>query len=322
MAENESLKNEAKGTLPLLADNLIHTPETIIFSAEETALYPYGSITLHWDAGNAVDVQINGYGPVQAKGSLTLPVKPFMKGMYSNITIRGRAGESGREIKTVLTFKNLIYSEISVKLKHKDTYEYRAGSPMPENNREYAFDPRVYAGFWRRGLAYCIDLVIWFLTGLTVAIVYTRAMRNYGSELVLIGFVLGIAFCVLYKILFEHLFGASIGKLVTGIRVADSDTLYPKLTFRQAFLRNFPIIIIFGLFGYIMNIIIQSEGQAARTPLMSTVSCLIELWFLVDIIFFAKNRDSRSLHDLLGKTAVINRYYAHNPAIDYLEEIR
>jgi uncharacterized RDD family membrane protein YckC len=122
----------------------------------------------------------------------------------------------------------------------------------------------VGAGFWIRALARIIDLFfLTILAGLTgffcgiLLVVLERAgqvaagWQEQVAGITLSGFVLGILGDVMYHTLTEGIYGASVGKLVCGLRVVRVDGKPCDLM--GATIRNWAYLLdsfFFGLIGY------------------------------------------------------------------------
>src|SRR5687767_2288626 len=108
----------------------------------------------------------------------------------------------------------------------------------------------VYAGIGRRALATVVDGLIWIV--LLYVVVYATGDRTLG-QLGLGGNALWLGLGLLYYILMEALLGATLGKLLFGMRVVKADG--SRLDWGSALVRNL-LRVVDGLFAYLVGAIL------------------------------------------------------------------
>lgn len=181
--------------------------------------------------------------------------------------------------------------------------------PLIEANR----DTVKYGGFWKRLAAMLIDGVI--LTPVTLGITYFNIINWKNPAIFIVVSLAGMA----YKPVMECLYGATLGKMVLKLTVVNSDlemagvgtillrnslTLVPSIL---TLVMTLPVYFHadFGSVSGFMEYTTFTQGHTSA-QLVSTLSGLIAI---VDgIVMMADNR-SRSLHDKIADTLVIDRSY-------------
>lgn len=142
-----------------------------------------------------------------------------------------------------------------------------------ETQRSYEADK--FAGFLKRVIAFLIDAMF---IGLIIGLFYVLDVTNKidlnltnDSYLIIFSVIL-----ILYKIILEGAFSATLGKMFVGIKIVNNDAEEGRIAFATASLRNFAVIldILTVFIGYLL-------------------------------ILFTKNRVA--LHDMVAKTIVINK---------------
>ncbi len=134
-------------------------------------------------------------------------------------------------------------------------------------------DPRV-AGFWIRATARAIDAAVAFLLGVVAVImalivltirrqpgglnVWTQQMGGVSA----VGFLVSAFASVLYQAASEFVGGASLGKLVCGLRVVSED--FTPVSFRGAFVRSCAFIVDSLVFGYVGYRSMKASSLAQR----------------------------------------------------------
>jgi uncharacterized RDD family membrane protein YckC len=166
-----------------------------------------------------------------------------------------------------------------------------------------------YAGFWNRFGALLIDGLV--LAPVTVGISYFNAVNWKSVELLVLLSLVGI----IYKPIMEFKYGATLGKMSMRMKVVNLEYGQPSLT--EVLLRN-----VFHLFGSFFTLIFtifvflepefeNVDGFFAYTTFISTFAALQSvtringLISIIDGIMLIADKQSRSLHDRIGKTYVI-----------------
>jgi uncharacterized RDD family membrane protein YckC len=166
-----------------------------------------------------------------------------------------------------------------------------------------------YAGFWNRFGALIIDGLV--LAPVTIGITYFNATNWKSVEMLILLSLVGI----IYKPLMEFRFGATLGKMAMRMKVVNLDYEAPSL--QEVMLRN-----IFHLLGSIFTLIFTIsvyldpqfeyvDGFGAYSAfvnsfmILQVISWVNGLISIVDGIVLIADKESRSLHDRIGKTYVI-----------------
>jgi uncharacterized RDD family membrane protein YckC len=162
------------------------------------------------------------------------------------------------------------------------------------------------ARFWPRFLASCVDGLL--LLGLEYLIGWYNPSFNE-SSLHISSFIY-----LLYKPMLEYLFGATLGKMVFGMKVVDYAGNPPN--FSSILLRNILGIssslleILSGIFWF-QNFFTSNPltFDALQIPFRSlTLSGLaISLLTIVDVTVFVFNNKNQALHDIIAKTLVVKK---------------
>ena len=109
-----------------------------------------------------------------------------------------------------------------------------------------------------------------------------------------------------YGIIFHTYFGQTIGKMIMKVRVFDNEG--DPITFRHAFFREFPYILI--TLGFLISDIFQIitigiDENFRNSYLFWTAFWVLSLWTLAEIIVVFSNEKRRALHDYIAGTVVI-----------------
>lgn len=175
--------------------------------------------------------------------------------------------------------------------------------------RNYRASPHEkYTTFWPRFWAPSIDQVILWAPTMLVPYALYRLLNIEGTTLRIL---YGSIYCIhyLYTMYFHGVYGATIGKMVTKIRVVDAITEQP-ITIRQAVIREsipFLITIIIIIYEPISGDSILNGGSNKLTALHT----IYGLWFLAEIVTMLTNTKRRALHDFLAGTVVIRNNIQH-----------
>nr|WP_307011209.1 RDD family protein [Acinetobacter calcoaceticus] len=178
---------------------------------------------------------------------------------------------------------------------------------------------KVYAGFWKRLSAGIIDMVV--MIPFMVITHFTQSISIVSSMITLVIMaILGIT----YTIYFHYRFGATIGKMVVGIKITRPDG--SKITPIQAVLRSsvdigFCIIMVISqliALNYADPEIYLNAGPIDRAKYIlilypawySVVSSASELWTWSEFIVLLFNKRKRAIHDFIAGTIVIKKQYS------------
>jgi uncharacterized RDD family membrane protein YckC len=168
------------------------------------------------------------------------------------------------------------------------------------------YDPAVgreiqRAGFWRRGLATLLDVLFLLILILLVeAVVSSINMRPTGdpNAVVEINIVIGGALIFVVAILYtfsEGVVGASLGKLCTGLKIANPDgTAASKWTLHLRWMTKWSFLLL-GLLAVLV-------GQALIRPLANLMQLIVFIG-----CFPAADGSKLAWHDQWAHTAVFRR---------------
>jgi uncharacterized RDD family membrane protein YckC len=146
------------------------------------------------------------------------------------------------------------------------------------------------ADFWKRGLAFLIDIILLRVVILVLSSLFRTVLLNLGQKLWYIDFII----FGLYFVLFNSKVGKgqTLGRRLLGIRIVGENGKF--LTFSQSFFRY--IFLSFLIFNRELSMI-----DFFIPPLIISLFLLISI---VGLLIF--NKDKRGLHDYLVKSVVIN----------------
>lgn len=158
--------------------------------------------------------------------------------------------------------------------------------------------------FFKRVLALAIDVLL-FLP------VWIFEILNRGEAWsVLVMAIVSIAsWCGiwLYRLVSHALFGTTVGKRIVGLRVVGLDNRRP--TFGLSTLREIPYLML--AIGFVLAYYLGSSDEE-----IAFHAGVIKLGFFgflfLDIVTPVLRGDGRTLHDLIGKTFVVERHANNN----------
>jgi uncharacterized RDD family membrane protein YckC len=133
--------------------------------------------------------------------------------------------------------------------------------------------------------------------------------------------IVTLLFGVLYKPFLEYFKGATLGKMIVGIKV--TDTAYEKMSLEQSLLRSFPFYLS-TLVMLPMTIEMFTSGELSNvTSFMEYgvfaqkftadyaytqyVNWVTIVFLIGGIIAAASNKNKMALHDMLAKTYVVKK---------------
>lgn len=178
-------------------------------------------------------------------------------------------------------------------------------SDDPVVNHTPSFAPHHrYDTFWPRLGAGIIDGILFVPLGWIDVWVY----NSVSQPLVLVAwFVLYSFSFLIYSIVFHGIWGQTLGKMFTHVRVLDiSET---RLTFRQAILRD-SVPLAFTAVGVAMGArLVFSGDHPSADPVLSTGEMLILFtglaWFVAEIVTMLWNNKRRAVHDYIARSVVV-----------------
>ena len=177
----------------------------------------------------------------------------------------------------------------------------------------------VYAGFWKRFGALLVDSLVL----VPVAMIFVL-MEGISIWSAIVATVASNIFYIAYPIYFHYRYGATPGKMVTGIKVTRPDG--SPIGIKQAFLRS---SVECGLLitEMVARLIALSNADAeqylsedwvgreeyllAFIPAWhGAVETIYWLWTWSEVVFLLFNERKRALHDLIAETVVVQKRFA------------
>lgn len=149
---------------------------------------------------------------------------------------------------------------------------------------------------------------MWPLGFLTSAFLLFDVPKGLAVVLVIVD---SLAWLV-YTVVMHALFGQTVGKMVTKVRVVDFRT-EGCITWRQAWIREgIPVVLSLGLLVWEIFLILTGRASALATGQSFTdsktfwiISALPALWFLAEVVTMLTNEKRRALHDFIAGTVVV-----------------
>lgn len=183
----------------------------------------------------------------------------------------------------------------------------------------FANGERVHVGFWRRSWAMMIDVVLL----LPLALLFSY-MQTISISLAMASVILSQTFHLCYMSYFHYKFGATMGKMIAGIRVVNCDG--SPINLMQSFVRIIPYCIM-AVVTINVHVMALSEldadqyltaswlGRGQQTAyfipdwhVIFSISATV--WIALDGLTLIFNKRKRSLHDIMAGTVVIKAKYA------------
>lgn len=172
-----------------------------------------------------------------------------------------------------------------------------------------------YAGFWKRGFATLIDIILFMPFLILQFWLYTK-----GKTAIYIISIFIFLYGNLYYILLHGFYGKTLGKFVLNIQVVALDGL--PITIKQAAQRNF-VEILFSCVGILSTLValeqignseliglkwmkVSTVLQENRPQFSNDFLKLQQYYFYASIICILFNKKRRALHDFIGNTVVID----------------
>lgn len=188
--------------------------------------------------------------------------------------------------------------------------------PLPVfNNNQYAGqDHYPYAGFSRRLMALLFDACTCVLANLLLLTVVTRAVDGTGNSdawAVFAAVMLKLVFAS-YFLVSTYTWGGTFGKIVAGIRICrpDGSALSPA----QTVLRSTPYLLLALLELILIVLILDGQltvgGSAVPMLLLPGTALLAGCWLLASALMLVRDKYSRTLHDHLAGTIVVDESFA------------
>lgn len=135
-----------------------------------------------------------------------------------------------------------------------------------------------------RVAAFAIDLVLWALFSLALSKLWVDEQD-----------VLPTALFYAYSITLHWLFGATLGKMIVGLKVKTFPTGLP-ISLLASFVRDVAYVLLFAA-SILLPFLIESSS--------ALVDWLMPLFFACDAVVALASKSNRALHDLLASTIVV-----------------
>jgi uncharacterized RDD family membrane protein YckC len=172
-------------------------------------------------------------------------------------------------------------------------------------------DEQVYAGFSRRLMAFVFDICVSMLGG--IFLLYPAASllpSQWSISTVIFLHVLYVA----YVITMTYRHGGTLGKILACIKICCPDG--SALSLGQALVRNTPVLVfvlieaVFFILVLITNPVIPLVFLCVAVP-----ACIV--WLLASTITLVRHEHSRTLHDYLANTIVVDEKYGRSTADNF-----
>ena len=162
---------------------------------------------------------------------------------------------------------------------------------------------KIYKTFFRRFWAGVIDGLVFIPV---LAISWVVLFDTDQPILQVAWYVVASLAFPAYSIFFHGRFGQTLGKMATRVQVLDESGA--KLTFKQAFLRDSPylVLVVFDLFvtlPYIASGI--PSGPEDQTVIQTVVTNASLLWFWAELLTMLTNNRRRAVHDFIAGSVVV-----------------
>ena len=185
--------------------------------------------------------------------------------------------------------------------------QFHALDDTPEPQRELITEENKYKTFWRRFWAQLLDGLIIAIPILIAVVVLERSgVLASGSSPYIDQFAYFVSLC--YSIVLHALFGQTLGKMATGVKLFDKSEA-SEITWKQAAVRDVVPILFFLLslvyliaFGTSVDRAIES---GASDLLLNAYVYSAAAWGLAEIITMLFNPKRRAVHDFIAGTVVV-----------------
>ena len=171
----------------------------------------------------------------------------------------------------------------------------------------------IHAGFWRRFVAFIIDVMIVGTVAVILSFLFRDVLLSLGENLWYIGFIiLGLYFTILNSRIGK---GQTIGKKILKIRI-----VYKRgdfLTISQSFIRYLFLCPIIFYNGIVLSF--DSLGIESLMMIYSMISIFIFLGIVGFVVF---TKEKRGLHDYILKTVVIQSKKINDVNISQIETLK
>jgi uncharacterized RDD family membrane protein YckC len=165
-----------------------------------------------------------------------------------------------------------------------------------------------YRTFWARAGALFVDGIVF--APLRIAEKYVDVPQRDHTSLIL-WLIFSTSAILVYRIVMHAVFGQTVGKMVTHIKVFDvSEQRVPGLW--QAALRDVVDvaggIAWLGYLIYLVSVDRYFPGQGDHSLLNRIIEDAGFVWFLLELVTMFTNNKRRALHDYIAGTVVLNEW--------------
>jgi uncharacterized RDD family membrane protein YckC len=178
---------------------------------------------------------------------------------------------------------------------------------------------KVYAGFWKRFGAAIVDLLVF----IPLLIVF-HFLQGISIPVAMVVVVFSTTSFWIYLIYFHYKFGATLGKMATGVKLSCPNG--SNIQLKHAVLRS-SVDLGFSFFVLIAQVIAISNAQPETylssgyveranliVPLFPSwhqpIDILGQIWFWSELIVLLFNKRKRAIHDFIAGTIVIHKEFA------------
>ena len=179
---------------------------------------------------------------------------------------------------------------------------------------------KVYAGFWKRVVAVIIDLLL-----LIFIIFCSYAVLGSSIASAVVNLIFSTLFFSVYIIYFHYRYGATLGKLIVGIKVTLPNG--EKIGFRQSIMRSsvdlvFVVLVIFSeayaLLSVDSTIMFSDSVMVEKSGVLQQyhpfwykyTELLNNFWYFSEFLVLLFNERRRAIHDFIAGTVVIHKKYS------------
>jgi uncharacterized RDD family membrane protein YckC len=178
---------------------------------------------------------------------------------------------------------------------------------------------RVYAGFWKRLKSLLIDAIIC----IPINFIFIW-LKGFDRTLAIVITITSSIFFLMYNVYFNARFGATPGKLATGIRITRPDgsrigwieawrreSVNVALTFLYLVFEVWALIHVDPTKFSSLNWSKRSQLLHQHQPLWDYYNYVLwPVWMVSDAIVFICNKRKRAIHDFIAGTVVIRKQFA------------
>lgn len=168
---------------------------------------------------------------------------------------------------------------------------------------------KVYAGFWSRFGALLVDglALALVLFPIQLILIWLVSQPTWGpiADTVISNISLPV-----YTIFFHYRYGATLGKMVTDIKVTLPDG--SPIGFKEAFLRSY-VDLCFSIVAIFSELSARDNTDAEQiqwSGWLGTVAIIGSIWFWSEVVVLLSNDRKRALHDFIAGTVVVHKRFA------------